>query len=627
MYYFRHLLLFVLFGTLISAAKTPEEGCSSKGRDSQANGALIKVSAKSQVGVLLDEIPSSMRQRVAASLLSQPAEFWQARAKRQLALTNYRLNFRANFYEDDPKKQLPLPPEEVLNVSVKKARRARVDGHDYVLCDYTLDSMLVSDAASPAEAEPKLARIGGKWSEPFVLPLDPELLLQRTGYACMDESEFPPNSVDTEDVEFFYDQECDVEEALSVDGCHRTRLADLSCVDALTQYVGKVNMDLRFERIKYSAREAQNARVGVVTNMNGADLQVVQEELNVNRTIYRYIAPDSCGIAEGCVGGAGWRRLLQFNASEKNLGVAAVHIGDVDYYINGEPGNTSNVDHHIYEYSECHHHYHFSHYGTFTYGAGDNLGSKRAFCLESVLRYSNNEASPITSPYDNCSNQGISPGWGDQYNAGIECQWIDVTTIDTQLQPVTAPLAFVSNPDGFLCEGVPVLDALGNPTFEATQFRTSEGEVVDRPVCDFIPGWDSNNRGALDVTLPLAGEGLITSPCTRGQMGPKRNCGFTYEAIVRSCQPGQSVTLSCSIDSSAAPQTMRVCEASHVLNAGVACTYDEALASTIIEQTPVELSFTCPTLRDVNEVGGIFALYTAPVVPSDTAMPVHCELR
>src|SRR5207342_1332130 len=96
---------------------------------------------------------------------------------------------------------------------------------------------------------------------------------------------------------------------------------------------------------------------------------------------------DSCAIAEQCVGGKGFRRLLQFNASEKNTGTRPVDIGDVDYFFDTPDDPTPNANHHIYEYSACHMHYHFSHYATFSFGGDTGLGSKRAFCLESVARY------------------------------------------------------------------------------------------------------------------------------------------------------------------------------------------------------------------------------------------------
>ena len=54
---------------------------------------------------------------------------------------------------------------------------------------------LLSDFESPAVSEPQLRQVGGAWNEPYVLPIDPELLFQRTGYACMDEDSFPFNSV------------------------------------------------------------------------------------------------------------------------------------------------------------------------------------------------------------------------------------------------------------------------------------------------------------------------------------------------------------------------------------------------------------------------------------------------
>src|SRR4029079_10801009 len=128
------------------------------------------------------------------------------------------------FYDEgDDKQQLPLPPDELLNIGIVRgvdgagSRRAEVAGHDYVLGDYVLSSMIVTDEDSPGTSEPALAEIGGIWDEEFTFPVDPELLVQRTGYACMDEAEFPPNSVDSEDPEFFYDQTCDVETDLTSD--------------------------------------------------------------------------------------------------------------------------------------------------------------------------------------------------------------------------------------------------------------------------------------------------------------------------------------------------------------------------------------------------------------------------
>jgi hypothetical protein len=268
-------------------------------------------------------------------------------------------------------------------------------------------------------------------------------------------------------------------------------------------------------------------------------------------------------------------------------------------------------------------HYHFTHYGTFSYSGRTDLGSKRAFCLESSKRYANNERTPSWSDF-NCHNQGISEGWGDQYNAGFDCQWVDVTSFDTSATPITKPLGFNVNPDGFLCEGTQALDSKGNLTWEPTAFKTDQGDTVDRPVCKFKDGWTQNNAASVDVTLPVPGEGLVTSSCTRGQLGKLRNCGFTYDHEVKPCDAGTTVTLSCSAPAESAPQVVRVCEASHVLGSGLACTDADALGTAETDMGAVSISFTCPRARDDNEPGGSFAVYTGPSYPADEAAMVTC---
>ena len=598
------------------------------GSPAPAPGALIQVSSTGQVGVLLDEIPTGIRERVAESMLAKEDAFWLTRAHRQLVLATYRLNFRPAFYDEgEAKRQLPLPPEEVWDITLDSpARREMVEGHDYVLVDYSLDTLIVTDSDSPAISEPALADVGGVWSEPFTFPIDPELLLQRTGYACMDEAEFPPNSVDSENVEFYYDQECEVEPSLTPSGCHYTQLPTESCQEALSLHVGKVDTAIDYERIAWDGALATPARVGVVTNPAGADLQVVGEELGANRLIYRYIDENSCALAEQCVTGSGWRRLLMFNASEKNIGVKPLNIGDVDYFVDDPNNPTSNDNHHIYEFSACHNHYHFSHYAAFSYGDDPNLGSKRAFCLESVARYSNNESSPTWSPYNDCAYQGISEGWGDQYNAGIECQWLDVTTVDTSAGPVTRPLGFRSNPDGFLCEGDPMLDENQLPLWESTSFTTATGDTVDRPMCSFMSVWDGNNYAQLDVTLPVPGEAMLTEPCTRGQVGRLRNCGFALQPLLGSCA-ASTFSVSCSVPAGSAPQSLRICEASAVLGAGVACdTFDALAVADIDDSTPLALELPCPAPRDAAEPGGLYAIYSAPSFGEDPGAEVTCTL-
>jgi hypothetical protein len=86
-----------------------------------ATGALVSVKMNSQVGVLLDEIPESERDRAAASLMSKHRDFWIQRTEDQIRLMTYRLVFRNGYYENGSKGALPLPPIEIWNIQFRAA--------------------------------------------------------------------------------------------------------------------------------------------------------------------------------------------------------------------------------------------------------------------------------------------------------------------------------------------------------------------------------------------------------------------------------------------------------------------------------------------------------------------------
>jgi hypothetical protein len=264
------------------------------------------------------------------------------------------------------------------------------------------------------------------------------------------------------------------------------------------------------------------------------------------------------------------------------------------------------------------------HYGTFSYNNNAALTTKRGFCLQSTNRLSNNEYSPLHNPYPDCHYQGVEVGWVDEYKAGLPCQWIDVTS---QKGGTTGPLKFVSNPDGFLCEGTPILDAQGNQTWTPTNFTTSTGQPVDKPACTYSPGWFDNNTDQYNVTLPNNGDGYVTLPCTHDQLGPLRNCGIaSASSKLSTCTPGAKVTLQCTVPTGSAPQLARICEGSKALGAGVACTFQDALANVTVQagaSTPV--TFTCPAGRDSVETGGAYALYGGAVFADDKAATITCQ--
>lgn len=578
----------------------------------------------SRVGVLLDELPADVRDHAAERLLEKDDAFWERRARAQIALSSYRLTFR-NFYydEEEGRGQLPLPPSELWRVKLKgSAKRTEFQGHDLVVRDYEYQSTLLTNEASAKAAEPELEDIGGVWAEPFVFPVDPELLFQRTGYACMSESEFPPNSVDGENVTTFYDHECEAGE----NECHITEEPDEDCLEALERAVGSIETAMHFERLAWDEELAEDVRVGDVAYEDQPDVRVLEDGLDVQRIIYRYIDDESCALAENCVGGTGWRRLLQFDASVHNVGGEALDIGDIDYYLEGS--GSVLADHNIFEFSSCHEHYHFSYYGDFLFGSGDvQSGNKQAFCLQSTNRYSNNEYSPLTHPYGSCAFQGIQAGWGDDYGAGVECQWIDVTDVDVSEKTQEGDLKFVFNPESFLCEGTPVLDDNGEPVWEETEFETVHGDPVDRLVCEFVEGWDDNNIG--NKTVEVTRGGLILSACSRDQIGPLRDCDFregagSLETVA--CPPGETIELSCELPDAGAPAVLRACEYSEVLHMGTACVYRDALVNQMLSSGKIEIELPCPAAHSESEPGGTVALYVAPLLPGDD-IELHCEVK
>lgn len=222
---------------------------------------------------------------------------------------------------------------------------------------------------------------------------DPTQLLQRTGNACINEGGFPPNSFDSENINIFYDYSCTADSGGAA-GCHRTQLPTLSCVQALNAAVDAVETAVRFQRQEWDEALADEVRLGEIVSADAPDLRVVSEDIQNYRIIYRYFAPNSCAIAEACVNGSGWRRLLQFDANVHNLGAAPLDAGSIV---------AENPLTNMFEYNSCHAHFHFQNYGEFQLGE-TGQPSKQAFCVESTSRFSNNELSPLTHPYS-CTNQ------------------------------------------------------------------------------------------------------------------------------------------------------------------------------------------------------------------------------
>ena len=172
-----------------------------------------------------------------------------------------------------------------------------------------------------------------------------------------------------------------------------------------------------------------------------------------------------------------------------------------------------------------------------------------------------------------------------------------------------------------MCEGTPVTDSSGNLIFDPTEFRDEAGQVISRVRCNSALNWHDNNVGRVRVSSPAGS--FVTSPCTRGQIGPLRDCGFTEEPPLQACRAGERVRLRCSVRDDAA--VVRICEMSEKLGVGVACTVRDSVANVVIGPGSRNVSFSCPAVRDTASAGlGGYSVYTAPITPSLEGGPVSC---
>ena len=137
--------------------------------------------------------------------------------------------------------------------------------------------------------------------------------------------------------------------------------------------------------------------------------------------IDRVFAPGDCAIAEGVVGGPGIRRLLRFDTVLMNRGGGDLLVGD-----RSDPNNPYAP---YFVFHACHGHYHIRYFSIYELLTLDRqvvvAGTKQGFCFEDSFKY---EDGGKSHGYD-CSDQGITSGWGDWYYKQLVGQWIDITDV------------------------------------------------------------------------------------------------------------------------------------------------------------------------------------------------------
>jgi hypothetical protein len=606
-------------------------------------GALLGVTITGQIGVLLDEFPSDVRSRGASAALGRSDTYWREAVIRQLWLTSYRLIFRPYYYsfngQGEPNAmQLPIPMDQLSITFTSAATRAPLQGHDVVSRSYVVSTYIVTDKVSVVRADSSFGGTGsGHVDENFVLPIDPYLIYQRTHFDCMDEGGFPVGSLDAENPEYYFDDSCTPEAPYNPAngpciGCHCMGASTKSCVDSLKDNIGQASIKISYRKLPWDEALARSIEAQVpydLTYLGGADIMPSVPDLYHNYIAYQYFTPESCTNKE-CGGTPGWRRLLYFDASNINVGGKELEIG----YISYEQQDSSSFDplayHNLYYWDTCHQHPHFSAYADYQFGT--TPGRKQGFCIQTTGRTINARWVPIVTDNWTCSVQGVETGWNDSYNAGIPCQWIDITNVDTKSKSVTSSLTLTSNPKNWLCEGTINRDANGDPQWVPTGEKTATGQSIDKHNCTSSPNYAANNIASIRVTVPKDGNGVLTAPCSfpNHNLGPKRDCEFNIRTQLDSCTPGQQVNLQCTVGNNAASQVLRFCESSRVLQSGLACRYNEEhiLGNFVIRPgVSNAVSFTCPAARDSVEIGGRYSTYSGPVLNGvDNSATITCNV-
>lgn len=165
------------------------------------------------------------------------------------------------------------------------------------------------------------------------------------------------------------------------------------------------------------------------------DLTIVQSRFISSLSIGNENAPaGDCRVAENCLTGYGTRRVINFDSYIKN-------IGNLDYYIGGpntHPGQ--------FTFNNCHGHAHYEGYAEYRLYKSDGtvlpIGFKNGFCVLDFDGCPDGGTAKFT-----CSNMGISKQCGDIYSAGLDCQWVDITDVDTGNYVLAVKVNWDQSPD------------------------------------------------------------------------------------------------------------------------------------------------------------------------------------
>ena len=198
-----------------------------------------------------------------------------------------------------------------------------------------------------------------------------------------------------------------------------------------------------------------------------------------------------CSVIEGGVT-PGVRRLVRFTVMTPNIGDADVFIGNPHDYVDAA-GNSD-----LFEFADCHAHYHFKHYAT--YELVDMSGNvwraaKRGFCMldtDPAPSYMHDEHGEKN--YLSCGSlrsagfQGVSGGWSDTYRFTLGGQYFILDGGDGQ--PVVPP-------------GDYIIRITVNPGYAPIKGKCPRAQDPATGLChQFAESDYSNNVGQVVINIP-----------------------------------------------------------------------------------------------------------------------------
>lgn len=168
----------------------------------------------------------------------------------------------------------------------------------------------------------------------------------------------------------------------------------------------------------------------------GSDIVLDQPHLEASLEMGTTNSSDVCTIFEGCLNGYGQREIVKFSTRIENIGQSDFHAGQV-------PSSTT-TPHPIFEYDQCHNHWHFKDYAEYLLADMNNnfipVGYKNGFCVLDLQCMTG-------IPKFGCSNMGITAGCADIYGSYLPCQWIDITGIPDGDYKLIVRANWVPRPD------------------------------------------------------------------------------------------------------------------------------------------------------------------------------------